>query len=353
MNNICFSQQLNIKPVGDILKLKWVDTMAKWDASDGLPIILNKHMFPFYSDKYVINIENGNKSYDNVFLKNQLLLFDYENTVVINRFLKKVKQFNTTSQSSFSGYHHPTFVNDSSNVIFVLGKFELVNFDIRTQHMKWKMKFKARLKTKPILIKDKILIATKKALLEIDIRDTTKQILLDSITIRSDIQIRDNHAIFWTLEYGLVSYDLKERKIAWYFDKMEIKRGNYNLLIEGDTVFFATGFVFAVNIRTGSLIWKSDVECTSMNFNIGLTKKNVLYYCDYNSFNPIISAVDKRTGKLKYQGLTSENFPPNINREDGLNDMENNEFEFVRGIYDNMIFAVYRDKIFAFELLED
>ncbi len=171
--------------------------------------------------------------------------------------------------------------------------------------------------------------------------------------IVSSLEIEDRHAYLWVKPMGLIALNLDSQGVEWAFNAVPAQSNNYNLLVEGDTVFFSSKSIFAVDKKSGSLIWQSEYEDSKSGVHITVLNNYVLYYdMETDDEVPPLTAIDKQTGKMLYQYFTSETYPQDFENERGLNSLDYATMKFVRGAYENMIFGTYQDKIYAFEILK-
>lgn len=165
--------------------------------------------------------------------------------------------------------------------------------------------------------------------------------------------MKDNYAYLWAKPSGLLALNLTTQRIEWTFDEVPVQKNNYNLLLHEDTIYFSSTSIFAVNKKDGSLIWQSEYEDSYSGIHISLCKDYVLYYdAETDGEVPPLTALDKSTGKIAYQYFTSDTYPQDFENIRELNSLDYATMYFIKTTHENMLFGIYHDKIYAFEVLK-
>ena len=358
-NNVAFTQKIN--PISNVLRLKWVDSVENWTTNFNYPTLTGKYIIPFSARQYVFNIIDGKKVNVQLLLNNKIniqsFLFEDINKIELLELDNlKIFEFEKESRATYNGYKSVSYVLDS-NIYFKLNNTDLIKYNFLLNKLVWRYSVTDRIKSQPIIneFNKTVIFCSTKNIHVLD-KGSGKEIwrLQVGEKIKAKVELVGQFAYVWSKGKGLVAIDLDKRQIAWNFYTINQaqEKNQYNLLIEGDTIFFVSGDVYAVNRLTGELIWKTNHNCAShaSSMDVGITKKYVLYYDHCAESFPLLTAVNKQTGKVEYQEFTSELYPPDD--ETGLSDLDIRNFSFVRGMYKNYKIAIYMDKIYCFEVLE-
>lgn len=156
----------------------------------------------------------------------------------------------------------------------------------------------------------------------------------------------------WVKDEGLYAIDQKTLETKWNYNDFEHQFGNYRLIFESDTIFFASWNLFALNKLSGEIIWRSDYDDISLVHDIALIKDFILYY-DSGSDGALsfVTAARKDTGERKFYGFTSDSFPPDsLEDPRNLSGIEYEEIAFLDEVHNGILVGVSRDKIYGFTI---
>jgi outer membrane protein assembly factor BamB len=165
-------------------------------------------------------------------------------------------------------------------------------------------------------------------------------------------QIISNILYVWIKDKGLIAYDLSKRKIIWE-KPQDRKDDEYEIIIEGGVMFSNSKRLMAASLKNGKVLWINNEFRSVDSFTLGMTKEYIFAYKVVDDYT-LLTASDKKTGKLLYEGFTTiyDNLKePKPDRP--LANLEGKHFRFGDKMYKNFIYAVdVRSNIYCFEVKE-
>ena len=347
--------------IAEILKLQWIDTTVNYNPyDDQRPLVKAGVVFPYNNFEYALDAISGNKvfykdgrAYFQKLTKDSLLLFDAKKKAsVLNIHTGQVEMEIPKQSSAYNGYMKPAFLHDS--IIYIkTNKNELSAYEIFSGKKLWSFISENAIANQPVTFKNEIICCDKTTVYGLN-KDTGEPIWKKNLgeRITSGINLYDNMAFLWVSDQGLIALNVQIHDIFWKYENNGISHGNYNLLTQGDTIFFSNEHIYAINKNNGKLIWQSDEDCAIGSNYIASTMHFILYYegCSEGEVD-FVCAVNKNMGKKAYQGFTSDAFPPD-NPNDPLNlaGIDYQKIRFVKNETNHMIFGISEGVIYAFRV---
>ncbi len=358
------SQTYHFTSIDTLLKPHWEITLEAWNVYDGKPFIRNGILFPYSSEDFAIDINTGRKLsirekktqelFRDLFSDSLLLRDNYDRVSITNLYTGTVTYSMPRKGPAYYGYVSPNIISD--DVVFVAKDRNTISaIKLIDEGVIWEFTCQEKICTKPKVIENKVVFCDKNSLYILD--KNSGQIINQKKfegRIVSDIEINEELLYIWVKGEGLYAINQETLATAWNFHNVEYQFGNYRLLFEGDTVFFASWNLFALDKASGEPIWKSSYGDISLVHNIALVKDYILYY-DSGSDGEVsfITAAEKNTGERKFYGFTSKSFPPdNADDPRNLAGIEYEEIAFLDNVHEGIIIGVSRDKIYAFKINE-
>ena len=348
--------------IDTLLKPRWEITLKDWNVYDGKPFVKNGILFPYDSEKFAVDINTGKKLdieegetkelFRDLF-KDSLLLRDNYNQVSITNLHTGTVTFSMPRKGpAYYGYVSPKLI--SGDIIYIAKNENTISaINPLDEGILWEFVCEEKICARPKLVGNGVMFCDKNSLYLLD-QNSGSVIRRKKFEGRivSDIETDEETLYLWVKGEGLYAIDQKTLETKWNYNDFEYQFGNYRLLFDGDTIFFASWNLFALDKASGDLIWKSSYGDISLVHNVALVKDFILYY-DSGSDGVVsfITTAEKNTGERKFYGFTSDNFPPD-NPEDPRNlaGIEYEEIAFLDEVYEGIMIGVSRDKIYAFDV---
>ena len=297
-----------IMPMDSLLQLVWVveDSMYV-PYNSGVPLITDHYLFSYFDTQQAYDIQNGHTdTFPLPNVEDSLLLFDTKTKItVVNVATGEKRLEQNRKRGGFIGYLSPNVMHDS--VLYMkISKSTLQALDLYSGKVKWEVQFDGSIYTKPQLYQDNLIICTKQEIFFINADDGSilwKKGLGGKIA--SNIEIVDHVAYLWSVGVGLLAFDLEKQEMIWSFHDVEQEFNNYHLILDKDTIYFASGPIYAVNRQDGTLLWKSDNYCAYQPNFLSLAGNYLIFYGGCYDEQPIISAVTKHDGTLYFKAFSS------------------------------------------------
>ena len=348
--------------IDTLLKPHWEVTLESWNVYDGKPFVKDGILFPYHHEEFAIDISTGKKLnikeqktqelFRNLFNDSLLLRDNYDQVSITNLRTGTVTFSMPRKGPAYYGCVSPKLI--SGDIIYIAKNENTISaINPLDEGVLWEFICEEKICARPKLIDNNIMFCDKNSLYLLD-RSSGKVIQRKKFEGRivSDIKADEETLYLWVKGEGLYAIDQKTLETKWNYNDFEYQFGNYRLIFEGDTIFFASWHLFALNKTLGELMWKSSYSDITSVHNIALVKDSILYY-DSGSDGAVsfITAVEKDTGERKFYGFTSDNFPPD-NPDDPRNlaGIEYEEIAFLNGVYKGIMVGVSRDKIYAFDV---
>ena len=351
-------------PIDTLLKPRWELTLEDWNAYDGKPFVKNGILFPYDAEGFAVDIDTGKKliigeektqeRFRSLFSDSLLLRDNYDQLSIMNIYTGSVTLSLPRKGPAYYGYVSPeligrdtVFVAKDRNTISAISLPELSTI--------WDFSCVEKVCTKPKIVDNKVIFCDKNDLYVLD--KSSGQLLQQRKLggrIVSDAEVDEGRLYLWVKGEGLYAINRQTLEIEWNYNDFEYQFGNYRLLFEGDTIFFASWNLFALNKLSGERIWRSDYRDISLVHNVALVEDFIFYY-DSGSDGVVsfITAADKGSGECKFYGFTSDSFPVNSSDDPrNLADIEYEELSFLNKVHEEILIGVSRDKVYGFTLKE-
>ena len=296
-------------PIDTLLKPLWEVTLEDWSVYDGKPLVKNGVLFPYDIKAFDIDIKTGNKitirkkineKFQNSFNDNLLLRDNYARILVTNIYTDSVVFSLPRKGPTYYGYVSPELV--SNDTIFVAKNSNtILAINLLDKSTIWEFSCEEKLCTKPKVIAHNVMFCDKNSLYIVDRNsgNIIKQKKFEG-RIVSGIEVNEETLYLWVKGEGLYAMDQRTLKTKWNFNEFEYQFGNYRLIFEEDTVFFASWNLFALDKLSGKVIWRSDYGDISLVHNIALIDDFIVYYDSGNDGTvSFITAAEKNTGERK------------------------------------------------------
>lgn len=356
----------NIPTLDKLLKLRWTHEVGCWSPYDGLPLYYNGMIIPYQDVMYVLDAETGEKilfgsqEVQEMTNNNESLVF-FENFhknkqkvehKVVDLLTSKVLVNQYNKRLVYVGHNIVTILNDGITY-FPKDWNTLVAVDAQTSNTIWEFTADSIIYTKPKVHNSLLCFGDLENFYALDKDTGVEQWRVELGEIVSSIEINDNYAYLWAKPSSLLALNLDTHRIEWAFSDVPAQKNNYNLLLEGDTIYFSSTSIFAINRKDGSLIWRSEYEDSYSGVHIALCDNYVLYYdVETDREAPPLTALDKFNGKIAYQYFTSDTYPQDFENVRELNRLDYATMYFMKTTHENMLYGISQDKIYAFEVLK-
>ena len=348
--------------IDTLLKPHWEITLEDWDAYDGKPLIKNGILFPYHSERFAIDIKTGErldtrkektkKLFQELFSDSLLLRDNYDQVSITNIHTDSIVFSVPRKGPAYYGYVSPELIGGGT-VYVAKDKNTISAINLLDKSVIWEFLCEEKICAKPKITESNVMFCDKNSLYVVDKNSGTliKRKKFEG-RIVSDIEINERMLYLWVKGEGLYAVDPKTLETVWNYNDLTHQFGNYRLIFEHDTLFFASWNLFALNKLSGKLIWRSDYSEISLVHNVALIDNFILYY-DSGSDGVVsfITAAGKDNGERKFYGFTSDSFPPDIPDDPkNLSGIEYEELAFPDEVHNGIIIGVSRNKIYAFTL---
>jgi hypothetical protein len=336
-----------------LLSLSW---KVEGTSYCSFPLINDGFVFTSLNNDYAIKVESGEKLYftrkeDQRQIKKECsdsLLFSKTNKgISVLNIYNGGKVFHSMYPMRPNWICETKFLRDSllfssiSDSIFFA--FNLLN------HVEiWKKSFKSKLFNTPIIY-DNIIYITDQSFLYALNKESGEELWKFELggPLLSKPYLIENIFYAWVKDKGLIALDIEKEEIKWLIGNLK-QFNEYEILIEDNIIYLQSGKLYAISLENGEIIWANDIFSSFLSLYIGKSKKYLFAYKSLDD-NIILTAVDKKTGEIKYEGFQgySLNLRP-------LSHLEHVLFRFSDKMHNNLLIAVdVRKNIYCFEVNED
>jgi outer membrane protein assembly factor BamB len=237
------------------------------------------------------------------------------------------------------------------NAFTALNDSTFISIDVVSGNIKWK-KLVKNIYNIPIIANDLVYVGGSKYFYAFN-KDTGKEIDKYELgPFASSPKIISRVLYVWIEDRGLIAFDLNKRKIVWQ-KTQDRKDSEYQIIFENNMVFSNSNHLMASSLKDGKVLWLND-KFESINSYILTTTKNYVFaYKSVDDYS-LLTASDKKTGKLLYEGFTTihDDFKePKPDRP--LANLEGKHFRLGDKMYKNLLFAIDpHANIYCFEVKE-
>ena len=337
----------------------------QWYGSDDSPLLEKGILFLYSTSDYAVDVETGEKLYfqrpevQQKFRKtfsDSLIVFDHEERIVVVNLYTGEELFNKRrKKSSYAGDSNPVLTNQPILVITAdRGETSVVEgYHLQNREVVWSVEPKGFVYSQPVYHEGFVLLFVDSALQQLDIKtgQLVHEVSVGSSKLRSSLKQKGNKIFVWIEEQGLLCINIETQKIIWSYVEDDINMGSCKLVINDTTLYFANRHIYALDISSGKLLWKSQTDCVSSSYHLARVSNFILFYQNcYDAYDQIF-ALDLATKKLKYMSFTSEDFMPE-QEDQYVHILDYLKLDFTANTYNGIIVATDKEYVYAFKIAQ-
>ncbi|MBL6449589.1 PQQ-binding-like beta-propeller repeat protein [Fulvivirga sp. 29W222] len=338
----------------NILKLIWVDTLSTKDYRDA-PIIKNGVLFHHINQDYGFEVTSGKRiPFTNEikeYTSDSLLFFDSKNEAKIVNVFTGYDVLNVKKRNGgYIGYRSPSMISDSL-VYIPVNDMKIIAYNVFTGSQVFEKELDSPIYTKPIVYKNNVVFAEKMSIQVIN-GVTGEDVWSFNLNgkILSNLEMDGDDIYFWVKGDGVKSLSLKYYNLNWSFNEVSTEMRSYSIIIDTARIYFNSGKVYALNKNNGDVVWETENNCGVNGTFLSIQKKFLFFYENCDNQQNILTAIDISNGVKKYQGFTSNTYPPKPGL--GIHFFDMVEMRLVKEDTADYLIGVFDDKIYGFKLMK-
>ncbi|GAB1445044.1 hypothetical protein MASR2M41_07020 [Flammeovirgaceae bacterium] len=342
---LCQNNLERLPALDSILNLSWQQSGQKYSSN---PLVCSGLVFETYGLEYALEITEGLK----LFYKNNLhqakirnLMQDsliYFSSRAGNKLINIYKGeiiFQTTVPIKKPWIKKPRVIR--GDLFAALNDSVFARIDVKSGAVLWQTKIH-QVFDFPIFFNEMVYVCGSKYLYCLN--SQTGQIVqkIEIGIAESSLILHDKKVFIWIRGKGLTAYDLIMKKQLWTLDNYP-RTGEHEVILNNESLYFNSEKLTRVNVKDGSVVWSNNLD-SHESFTLGVFDKYILSFKTIDD-NSTIVACNRETGRIEFEGLTSE-----LNSAYSNSELNNKVFRFAQPSNDKLVFVDSSGGIYCFRL---